>query len=81
MLIETLRYVNLFENKICLAIIFTYFYLVKQSETYLTTKEVGELLKVSRTTVHRLVKEKTLKPRKIGRANRYKLSDIEKVMK
>lgn len=50
-------------------------------ETYLTGKEVEELLKVSRTTIYRLVVDKKIKVKKVGRANRYKMSDIEKMMK
>lgn len=54
---------------------------MKQSETYLTGKDVQELLRISRTTLYRLSKEKKIKKKKIGGANRYKQSDIEKMMK
>jgi excisionase family DNA binding protein len=55
---------------------------MKQSETpYLTGKDVQDLLKISRTTLYRLTKEKKLKCKKVRGANRYKQSDIEKMMK
>lgn len=54
---------------------------MKQSETYLTGADVEAMLKISRTTLYRLVQDKKIKCKKVGGANRYKLSDIEKMMK
>lgn len=54
---------------------------MKQAEMYLTGKEVAEMLKISRTTLYRLVSGNKLKAKKVGASNRYKLSDIEKMMK
>ena len=58
-----------------------YLGIVKQNETYLTGKEVEVILKVSRTTLYRLVAGKKLRVKKVGRSNRYALSDIEKMMR
>ena len=52
-----------------------------QNETYLTTKEVSTILKVSRATLNRWRKSKKIKAKKIHGTVRYKLSDIEKAMK
>ena len=61
---------------------FTLFYTMKQQATeYYTTKEVQALLKVSRVTLHRWRKAKLIKAKKFQGVVRYKLSDIEKVMK
>lgn len=46
------------------------------SEELLTNKEVRERLKVSRMTVHRLVKAGALNPVKIGTVVRYKASEL-----
>lgn len=54
---------------------------MKHIETYLTTKEVGELLKVSRATLNRWRKAKKIKAKKFQGVVRYKLSDIENSMK
>lgn len=54
---------------------------MKQTETYLTTKEAGQILKVSRATLNRWRKEKKIKAKKIGSIVRYKLSDIENALK
>lgn len=59
----------------------TYLYAMKQSETYLTGKDVQELLQISRTTLYRLTKENKLSYKKVRGAKRYKQSDIEKMMK
>lgn len=59
----------------------TIFDSMKQNETYLTTKEAGALLKVSRATLNRWRKSKTIKAKKLNGVVRYKLSDIEKAMK
>lgn len=48
---------------------------------YLTTKEAGQMLKVSRGTLNNWRKTKKIKAKKIGRVVRYKLSDIQKAMK
>lgn len=55
--------------------------MMKQQETYLTTKEVGLMLKVSRATLNRWRKAKKIKAKKFQGVVRYKLSDIEKSMK
>jgi len=55
--------------------------MMKQIETYLTTKEVGDLLKVSRATLNRWRKAKKIKAKKFQGVVRYKLSDVENVMK
>lgn len=52
-----------------------------QNETYLTTKEAGALLKVSRATLNRWRKDKKIKAKKFCGVVRYKLSDIQKAMK
>lgn len=54
---------------------------MQQGETYLTTKEAMEILKVSRVTLHRWRKERKIKGAKIGSLVRYKLSEIEKLMR
>jgi excisionase family DNA binding protein len=53
---------------------------MKPSETYLTTKEVQQLLTVSRATLHRWRTEKKIKAKKFQGIVRYKLSDINKMM-
>ncbi len=50
-------------------------------EQYLTTKEVGALLKISRGTLNNWRKAKKIKAKKFQGTVRYKLSDIEKMMK
>lgn len=54
---------------------------MKQEEVYLTTHEVLEKLKISRVTLWRLVSDNKIKKKKLGGLNRFKLSDIEKIMK
>ena len=56
------------------------FYTMTHNETYLTTKEVGALLKVSRATLNRWRKTKKIKAKKFQGVVRYKLSDIQKTM-
>lgn len=48
---------------------------------YLTTKEAGLLLKVSRATLNRWRKTKKIKAKKIGGVVRYKLTDIQSALK
>lgn len=56
--------------------------MMKQGTTqFYTTKEVQEMLKVSRATLHRWRKDKKIKAKKFCGVVRYKLSDIEKAMK
>lgn len=55
--------------------------MMKHNETYYTTKEVGEMLKVSRATLNRWRKARKIKAKKFQGVVRYKLSDIEKAMK
>lgn len=50
-------------------------------EQYLTTKEVEKILKVTRGTLNNWRKRKKIKAKKFQGVVRYKLSDIEKVMK
>ncbi len=50
-------------------------------EQYLTTKEVAALLKVTRGTLNNWRKAKKIKAKKFQGTVRYKLSDIEKIMK
>ncbi len=50
-------------------------------DTYLTTKEVTALLKVSRGTLNNWRKKKKIKAKKFQGVVRYKLVDIEKAMK
>lgn len=50
-------------------------------EQYLTTKEAGLLLKVSRGTLNNWRRAKKIKAKKFQGVVRYKLSDIEKIMK
>ena len=45
-------------------------------ETLLTAKEVGDRLKISRTTIYRLVRRGKLAPVKIEKSLRFKESDI-----
>jgi len=52
-----------------------------KAEKYLTGKEVQSILKVSRTTLYRMLKGKKIKLVKFGNTKRYLLSDIEKLAK
>lgn len=72
---------NKSKKNICLEQKESYFHIVKQEETYLTGVEVREILKISRTTLYRLVKDKQLSYIKIRGFTRYKKSDIEKLMR
>lgn len=47
--------------------------------TYLTRKEVSDLIGVSLMTLHRWEKDKILVPMRFGHSVRYKLSDIQKM--
>ena len=47
--------------------------------TYLTRKEVSDLIGVSLMTLHRWEKDKVLVPVRFGHSVRYKLSDIQKI--
>ncbi len=47
---------------------------------WLTVEDVAEYLKVSKTTVYRWTYEGKIKTYKIGRFNRYKKDEIDKVM-
>lgn len=46
----------------------------------LTTEEVLKLLKISRTTLYTLAKQGVLVPIKVGRANRYSRTDIDRFL-
>jgi len=48
---------------------------------YLTTREVMEYLKISRTTVYRLIEDGKLAPKKIRNTNRFKFSEIKRILK
>lgn len=50
-------------------------------QQYLTIKEVAEMLKINRVTLYKWKKTKKLIPVKFEGIVRYKLSDIEKIMK
>jgi len=52
----------------------------QETTTFYTTKEVQEILKVSRATLHRWRKENKIKAKKFQGIVRYRLSDIQKVM-
>lgn len=52
----------------------------KNNEEYLTRKEVSKLLKVSLVSLHHWDKKGVLKPVRIGKQVRYKLSDITIVL-
>jgi len=58
-----------------------YLSIMKQEETLMTGLEVQKVFQVSRTTLYRWVKTRKIKKIKIGGVNRYKWSDIEKIMK
>ena len=49
-------------------------------KTWLSIKEVGEYLGVSRATVYRWVKDGKLKIHKVGRVSRVKKNDLDKLM-
>ena len=49
----------------------------QQLEQYLTRKDVTARFKVSRQTLFKMEQQGLLKPTKIGRTVRYKLSDLE----
>ena len=50
------------------------------SPKYLSRKEVAEMLKISISTLHRLVNLQHLKCRKVGRKTLFLHSDVEKVI-
>jgi excisionase family DNA binding protein len=54
---------------------------MKKAEQYLTGQDVQDLLKISRTTLYRIMKKGKIKLVKFGKTKRYKLSDIEKLAK
>lgn len=47
---------------------------------YLNRQEAADMLHVSLSTVHRLVNQKYLKCRKVGRKSLFLLADVEKVI-
>lgn len=49
----------------------------KRPDKMLTTKQVMEILSVSRTTLYRVVKNRQLKAYKFGRSLRFKEEDIK----
>ena len=51
-----------------------------RNEKYLTRGEVCDRLEISLPTLHRWVKDGYLKPVEIGRAKRYRESDINKLL-
>ncbi len=52
-----------------------------KEETYITTKEAEKLLKVCHSTLWRWHNEKYLEKIKIGNKVRYRLSDVERILK
>ena len=52
----------------------------KKSATYLTRKEVADLLGVSLVTIHTWNQNGILNPMRIGNRVRYKKSDIESIL-
>ena len=52
-----------------------------KTETYLTPKQVAEMLNVDSTTLWRWNKKNYLKPVEFGGGRRYKMSDIKALMK
>ena len=51
-----------------------------KAETYLTPKQVSEMLNVDTTTLWRWNKKNYLKPIEFGGGRRYKMSDIKAIM-
>jgi excisionase family DNA binding protein len=49
-------------------------------DTYYSTEELADKLKVHRQTIWRWCKEGKLKPKKIGRKNLFKESDIKSLL-
>lgn len=47
---------------------------------YLNRQAAAEMLHISMSTLHRLVRQKHLKCRKVGRKSLFLLSDVEKVV-
>lgn len=54
---------------------------VEKEETFLTTKQAAKRLGVDVTTLYRWDKENYLKAARIGNKRRYKLSDIDRLLK
>ena len=52
----------------------------KKEETFLTPNEVASMVSVSKNTLWRWERDGYLKPIKVGRKNRYKLSDVKALM-
>lgn len=51
------------------------------AELWFTTKDVMKVLKISRTTVYRLIEDGKLTPKKVRNTNRFKLAEIKKILK
>lgn len=52
-----------------------------KEETYLTTKQAAKMLGVDPTTLYRWDKTSYLKSVKVGSKRRYRLSDVEEILK
>ncbi len=53
---------------------------IDKKEEYLTMTELVETLKVSRPTIYRLISSGKIKPRKLGRQNRFLLTEVKKML-
>lgn len=53
----------------------------KERETYLTVEKAGEMLGVSRVTLWRWAKDNYLSPIEVGGKRRYRLSDVNRILK
>lgn len=53
----------------------------KERETYLTVEKAGEMLGVSRVTLWRWGKDNYLNPIEVGGKRRYRLSDVNQILK
>lgn len=51
-----------------------------KAETYLSTDKVQEIMGISKTTLWRWKKRKYLVPIRVGGNERYRMSDIKKIM-
>ena len=51
-----------------------------EKEEYLTMTELVATLKVSRPTIYRLMSSGKIKPRKLGRQNRFLLSEVKQML-
>jgi excisionase family DNA binding protein len=52
----------------------------ENKDEYLTMNELIKTLKISRPTVYRIMASKKIRPRKIGRQNRFLLSEVRQML-